>query len=261
MEQSHDVAHDETLNDQNDKAIDPKGNRILNVLIFIFFMIFVQTPAILAMSTLGIAVTQENLGLVIGLAIGFIILSAFVIWAVRTYYRRHTYEDFHQKLKPKDVGIDIIWFIVLRIIAIGLSVLMGVIYGQSQSANDQAIMKNLERIHTLTPSIIIGLIVFFVAITFVAPYVEEHTFRGIFKETIFKKGSFILPLILSSVIFSANHSAGNLIAFLMYVLMGAGMYMAYKRRGSLKDSILVHTLNNASASITMIMGLIYIILN
>ncbi|MCJ1655341.1 CPBP family intramembrane metalloprotease [Staphylococcus sp. NRL 16/872] len=248
-------------NDQiNDTAIRPKGNRFLNVFIFIFFMIFIQLPAILALSTLGLAVSNKSLGLIIGLAIGFIILSAFVIWAVRTYYRRHTYENIHQPLKLKDIGINILWFIGLRIMIIIMSAIMVSIYGQHQSNNDKALMKNLERIDTLTPSIIIALIVFFVAITFIAPYVEEHAFRGIFKETIFNKGSFILPLILSSVIFSANHSAGNLIAFLMYMLMGIGLYLAYKRRGSLKDSILVHMLNNAYASVVLIGALISIIM-
>ncbi|RTX91921.1 CPBP family intramembrane metalloprotease [Staphylococcus pragensis] len=250
----------EQNNQVNDKIVRPKGNRFLNVLIFIFFMIFIQLPAILALSTLGLAVTNKSLGLIIGLAIGFIILSTLVIWSVRTYYRRHTYENIHQSLKGKDIGINILWFIGLRIMIVIMSFLMVAIYGQHQSNNDKALMKNLERIDTLTPSIVIALIIFFVAITFVAPYVEEHTFRGIFKETIFNKGSFILPFILSSVIFSANHSAGNIIAFLMYMLMGMGLYLAYKRRGSLKDSILVHMLNNAYASVVLISALISIIM-
>ncbi|MCI2947075.1 CPBP family intramembrane metalloprotease [Staphylococcus caledonicus] len=250
----------EPLEPNHQKLVKPKGNRFLNVLIFIFFMIFVQIPAILALSILGLTVAKDSLGLTIGLSVVFIIVSMFVIWAVRTYYRRHTYENIHLKLQPRDVGIDILWFFLLRVMAIGLSLLMGVVYGQSQSANDKALMKNLERIDHLTPSIIIALIVFFIAITFVGPYLEEHTFRGIFKETIFKRGAFVLPFILSSAIFSINHASVNIIGFLMYMLMGMGMYMAYQRRGSLKDSILVHMLNNASASITMILGLIYIIL-
>ena len=100
--------------------------------------------------------------------------------------------------------------------------------------------------------VILGIIILFIFLTFVAPYLEELTFRGIFKESLFSRHFFWTPLILSSVIFSANHASTNLISFLMYALIGVVLYLAYQRRGNIKDSIMVHMLNNGVASITLI---------
>lgn len=237
----------------------PKGNRVANIFIFIVLMIVAQLPMILAMTTMNMAVINGNLGVVIGLSIAFIILTALVIWGVRTYYHKRTYENVKQKIKGRDIGINILWFIGLRILIVIFSVLMMQIYGEAQSENDEALMKSLTKIEHLNAPIIIGLIIFFIAITFIAPYLEEHVFRGIFKETIFSKLTLWSPLLLSSAIFSINHASSNIIGFLMYMSMGAIFYLAYRRRGSIKDSMMVHILNNAIAGIVLIASVIFAI--
>src|SRR5699024_4283123 len=95
--------------------VKPKGNRIGNVFIFIVFMIVAQLPLILALTNVGIAVEKNNLSVVIALSLAFVILTIIVIWAVRTYYHKRTYEIVNKRLNKRDIGINILWFIVLRI--------------------------------------------------------------------------------------------------------------------------------------------------
>ena len=235
--------------------VRPKGNRIVNILLFIGLMIFAQLPMILALSTIGFSIEDGGLGLTIGLALGFVVLTAFVVWVVRSYYLKHSYEEKTQHFKKKDVGINTLWFVGLRVIAIVFSYLMLWVYGDDVSENDKVLMQNLENINHINLKLIIALIVFFVAITFVAPYLEELVFRGIFKETIFNKFTLWLPLILSSAVFSMNHASANIIGFIMYMLMGGVFYIAYRRRGNIKDSMMVHMLNNAFASVSIIIML------
>lgn len=232
--------------------IKPKEGRVGNTFKFIGFMIVAQLPMILALMIIGIAIGKESLGTVIGLSLGFIILTAIVIWGIRTYYHKYTYENINQNFKPRDIGLNILWLIGLRIIVGVLSYLMMQVYGKVETENDEALVQSLNKIEHLSAPIIIGLIVFFIAITFVAPYLEEHVFRGIFKETMFSKLTFWSPMLISSAIFSINHASSNIIGFLMYMSMGVIFYLAYIRRGNIKDSIMVHTLNNAIASVVII---------
>ncbi|WP_186302497.1 CPBP family glutamic-type intramembrane protease [Staphylococcus hominis] len=57
--------------------------------------------------------------------------------------------------------------------------------------------------------------------------------------------------VLSSI-FSSLHSSTNWISFLIYMTLGMVFYMAYNRRKNLKDSVMVHMLNNAFASVSMV---------
>ncbi|OEK58917.1 type II CAAX endopeptidase family protein [Staphylococcus equorum] len=235
--------------------VRPKGNRIVNILLFIGLMIFAQLPMILALSTIGFSIEDGGLGLTIGLALGFVVLTAFVVWVVRSYYLRHSYEENKQHFKKKDVGLNILWFVGLRVIVLVFSYLMLWVYGDEVSENDKVLMQNLENINHIDLKLAIALVVFFIAITFVAPYLEELVFRGIFKETIFSKFTLWLPLVLSSAIFSINHASANIIGFILYMLMGVVLYLAYRRRGNIKDSMMVHMLNNAFASVSIIIML------
>ena len=47
-------------------------------------------------------------------------------------------------------------------------------------------------------------IIFVITISFITPYLEELIYRGIFKETLFKKTSFWLPFIISSIVLVHN---------------------------------------------------------
>lgn len=234
------------------EKVRPKGNKILNILIFIGLMILCTTPSAIAMGVIGLAFKGINLLLFLMFILICIFWTWFVIWVVRGYYQRHTYEKPKQTFKPKDVGINLAYFLGIRFM-IGLStIIMSKVYSEDATENDKIITDVFGKIEDVNFEVILGIIILFIFLTFVAPYLEELTFRGIFKESLFSRHFFWTPLILSSVIFSANHESTNLISFLMYALIGVVLYLAYQRRGNIKDSIMVHMLNNGVASITLI---------
>ena len=73
----------------------------------------------------------------------FMLLAAVVIWLVRRYYQRHTYEPM-RPFKRKDIMINIGWALLLRVIVIGMSFLMMAITGQAQTENDKALLGNFQ---------------------------------------------------------------------------------------------------------------------
>lgn len=189
---------------------------------------------------------------VIGIAVIGVIWSGLVIWLFRWYYRKRSYENHQHQLKFKDIGINILWFIGMRIVISIFSYIMLIVYGEQQSKNDEILIEQFQKLQHLNVSTVIAFLSFFIVLIFVAPYLEETLFRGIFKESLFKKTAFLLPMIISSFLFSSLHGSTNWISFLMYMALGIILYMAYHRRRSLKDSMMVHMLNNAFAGITMI---------
>ena len=121
----------------------------------------------------------------------FMLLAAVVIWLVRRYYQRHTYEPI-KPFKRKDIMINIGWALLLRVIVIGMSFLMMAITGQAQTENDKALLGNFQGAKPSPDQLgqAFPVIVFALTLTFVAPYLEELIYRGIFKETLFKRSSF-----------------------------------------------------------------------
>ncbi|MCQ9288235.1 CPBP family intramembrane metalloprotease [Staphylococcus gallinarum] len=233
-------------------SVKPKGNRIINILIFIGLMFLVSSPTMIAGSIIYSVVNHASLWIVIGITVLGIIWTVFMMWLFRWYYRKKSYETHQHRFRLKDILINILWFIVLRITIGVFTLIMQSVFGDNISENDKILLNQMEQLNDLSVGSIIGLLFFLIVIIFVAPFLEELLFRGIFKETIFKKSAFLLPLIISSAIFSSLHGSTNWISFLMYMTLGMGFYMVYNRRKNLKDSMMVHMLNNAMAGIAML---------
>ena len=112
-----------------------------------------------------------------------------------------------------------------------MSYLMLFATGSMQTQNDKMLLGDMNAKPTPDQlGQVFPLIVFVLTITFVAPYLEELVYRGIFKEILFKRTRFWLPFILSSLIFASQHGISNWVAILMYTMMGMIFYLAYHRR-------------------------------
>ena len=92
----------------------------------------------------------------------------------------------------------------------------------------------------------------------IGPYLEELLFRGIFKETLFMKCRFWLPLILSSLVFSSQHLSTNIFSYALYFFMGCALYLAYDRGRNIKDSMMVHMLNNSVSTLPVFIGYLWL---
>lgn len=235
--------------------VKPIGNRIVNILIFIGLLIIVSTPTMFAGSIIHAAANHANLWIVISITIIGMIWTILMMWLFRWYYQKRSYETQQHQFKLKDILINILWLIGMRVVISICIVIMESVYNENTSENDKILMNQMEQLRNLSVSTVIALLFFLIIIVFVAPYLEEILFRGIFKETIFRKSAFVLPLLISSVIFSSLHGSTNWISFVMYMTLGVGFYMAYNRRKNLKDSMMVHMLNNAIAATSMVVML------
>ncbi|NWK84956.1 CPBP family intramembrane metalloprotease [Staphylococcus sp. GSSP0090] len=235
--------------------VKPKGNRIVNILIFIGLLIIVSSPTMFAGAIIHSAANHENLWIVISITIIGMIWTILMMWLFRWYYQKRSYETQQHQFKLKDILINILWLIGMRVVISICIVIMESVYNENTSENDKILMNQMEQLRNLSVSTVIALLFFLIIIVFVAPYLEEILFRGIFKETIFRKSAFVLPLLISSVIFSSLHGSTNWISFVMYMTLGLGFYMAYNRRKNLKDSMMVHMLNNAIAATSMVVML------
>jgi len=126
--------------------------------------------------------------------------------------------------------------------------------------NDKVLMGDLnenggELAHT------IPFVVFLLSIGIIIPFMEELIYRGIFKETLFKREMFWLPLIITSIVFGGMHVSNNLISFGIYFTMGLILYLSYTRRNNIKDSMMVHMINNSIIAIVMLVNYIIVYFN
>ncbi|GGG94731.1 CPBP family intramembrane metalloprotease [Staphylococcus pragensis] len=231
----------------------PKGNKFLNILIFIGWFILAEIPIVTLSFIVGFSVHMDLLTGTVSTLL-FLLFTGIIVWFVRRYYQRHTYEQ-PKKFKGKDIAINIGWAVLLRLLVIGMSLLMLVVTGSRTTKNDQMLLGNMDgqpspdQLGQAFP-----VIVFALTITFIAPYLEELIYRGIFKETLFKRSRFWLPFILSSIIFGSQHNPTNWVAALMYIFMGMIFYLAYHRRGNVRDSMMVHMIHNGVTGILILVG-------
>lgn len=113
MKEQHQENQNEDLSkDQND--VSPKGNIALNILILIGWMILAQLPIIIILTITNLSVKMDTLKATMSTVLYLIVVSV-VVWLIRRYYRRHTYEHTG-KFTTKDIGINIGWAVLLRII-------------------------------------------------------------------------------------------------------------------------------------------------
>ena len=184
----------------------------------------------------------------------FMLLAAVVIWLVRRYYQRHTYEPI-KPFKRKDIMINIGWALLLRVIVIGMSFLMMAITGQAEQKMIRHYWVTFKA-RNLLPSTWTSVSCHSICTHpyVCSSYLEELIYRGIFKETLFKRSSFWLPFILSSLIFASQHGISNWVAVLMYIIMGMVFYLAYHRRHNVRDSMMVHMIHNGVTGIVIIVS-------
>ncbi|MDN8759896.1 CPBP family intramembrane metalloprotease, partial [Staphylococcus aureus] len=92
----------------------PTGNKFVRALIFIGWMLLIQIPIASIMFIYSFSIYIDTLtGTLV--TIIYLLIAAIVIWLVRGYYKRHTYEE-PKKLTGKAIAINIGWAVLLRII-------------------------------------------------------------------------------------------------------------------------------------------------
>ncbi|SET89409.1 hypothetical protein SAMN04487821_12776 [Enterococcus malodoratus] len=146
-------------------------------------------------------------------------------------------------ISKKNIFIIVGATVLLRVIAIGGTLLIQQLNGQATSNNDAALYSLFKGVN---PCLL------FLLIAIAAPIMEEIVFRaGIIK--LLCEKLLILGIILSSFCFGMIHMATDLPNFVLYALMGLVFALIYYKTKRLEVSIMIHFLNNAIAAIAMIL--------
>lgn len=225
---------------------------IVPMILILAFSILVNLAAVsLAANQAG---WSDGLKWAVGLGTFLIIsCSIFALW--KWYQKGLPAEVKAQKMGWKDLGINFLFYLLGRLVAVVGTLANNAYTGQEMSANDQAIHKLVENLGGGFP---FYAVYFLITIAILGPIMEELAFRGFMVQFFFKKGPHWLAAAVTSAVFSFLHLGENpnIVEFSMYFAMGLVMYLAYARRGNLKDSILLHILNNAP--IALLLGVMYL---
>ena len=182
----------------------------------------------------------------------YLILVFLIFRSLWRRYQKHVPEEKKNfKLSGKDIGFAFLFFILARVAAIVGVYLNLILSGNSQTSNDSAI----QGLGGMMSSQHIFFALLFVAtIAFIAPIMEELIFRGFGTVFFFKNTQKVLPAIVTSVVFTLPHIT-QLTEFPIYFALGLVLYLSYARRGNIKDSMLVHILNNLPMAIILLLAM------
>ncbi|MBO1198153.1 CPBP family intramembrane metalloprotease [Staphylococcus simiae] len=246
-----------TINKQQDNKYDKSlWQRILQLVIVILLAIVIQIPLLIAMIYLSVSYKYNDV-INILVSIGIMITGIGLCWLLRKYYRIKGYRKIQHKFKGKDVLINIGFVFLAFISSILNSLLIKTFNHQENTRNGEMIAENTsilgDQVHLPHISIVIVVVL---CISVITPYLEELVYRGILTEAVFKPGIFWLPFIVSSAIFAMFHNPRTIFEFSLYFCMGIVFYLAYKRRGNIRDSMMVHMINNFTVTLPII--IIYI---
>ncbi|GFG41438.1 CPBP family intramembrane glutamic endopeptidase [Streptococcus canis] len=215
------------------------------VALIILAMVFNAFPMILLQKQHDIP-TGLNWGIGI---LYLVIVGGVIIVLWRLYQAKQKVSIKQEKMRLVDWGYLALFWLIGRVIAIVGTLFNQLWSGQEVSANDAAIQTLAGFIKGGFP---LYTALFVLTIAFIAPIMEELVFRGFPTTYLFKGKSLKVAGLLTSLLFALPH-ATNLVEFIMYTCMGLLLFVAYQRRGNLKDSILLHIFNNLLPAIILLL--------
>ena len=127
---------------QNQSSKKPKGNKIINILIFIGMILLIQIPIGVSLIALPFSVKFSKLT---SIALSMLITGTalLIIWLVRNYYLSHTYERQYQSMREK-ISLLILVSGIINGFSILSSVLMVIFTGNDTTANEKEINESLD---------------------------------------------------------------------------------------------------------------------
>lgn len=183
------------------------------------------------------------------LVLAYLVLMFFAIRTLWRRYQTHVSDDVKSlPFSWGDFGKALLFFLAARIVAVVGTYLNILLTGQSTTSNDNA-LQSLGKIMSVDHIFFALLYVMTVAV--IAPIIEELVFRGFATIFFFEKDQKIVAALITSIIFALPHIS-KWTEFPLYFAMGLVLYAAFARRGNLKDSIVVHILNNTPAALVML---------
>lgn len=217
--------------------------KLLTILSFIGLIIL---GIIINITPMILIATQDRTPIPLrwGLSVGYLALVIIIInWLWNKYNKSVSATVLAQPFTWKDFGKAFLYYLPTRLIAILGTIVMQFLSGNSVTANDAALQTTNEQAQKM---FVIYFIIFHITIGLFAPIYEELVYRGMFTTYFFKTKGMVVKLLVSSSIFSLVHLSvqSHPSEFIIYFALGAILYLAYARRGNIKDAMMVHFLNN-----------------
>ncbi|MGT2924448.1 CPBP family intramembrane glutamic endopeptidase [Streptococcus caviae] len=185
-----------------------------------------------------------------GLGIAYIVFIAAIIYFLWKAHKKH--EDAavaQQKFTWKDFGFALFFFLLARVVGIGGTLLNQQLSGQTTTANDAGL---LSLSNFFAGGFFLYTLLYVIAVGIIGPIIEELAYRAFPDHLFFKHDHKLLAGVVTTAVFAFPH-ATTVFEFLMYACLGAVLYLAYQRRGNIKDSMLVHILNNLPSAIYLLL--------
>ncbi|MEQ9763636.1 type II CAAX endopeptidase family protein [Streptococcus sp. ZJ151] len=187
----------------------------------------------------------------------YLLLAFLIIRKVwKTYLKKEDYKITGRPFDWKDFGVAGLFFLAARLVAILGTLLLQKMTGNPMSANDAALQASASDLKNMFP---LYFVAFHVMIGFFAPVLEEVTFRGFFNRYFFKKDNTWAKCLVSSLIFALLHAVMP-IEIIMYFALGSVFFFAFKREENIRDSILVHMMNNGLLVIVSVFNYILLLM-
>lgn len=222
--------------------ISKLGSWFYRVGIVAVFFLLVQVPP---MAVVIANRHPANQMLAITLAVIFVVLFLAIIAGARRVYRRYNQLPVTREL---NVRLIVGGYVVLIIGMMIFGWLNQYFFHQASTANNEVIRQLLNHNLIIT-------VVFVVSSFTLTPIAEELIFRGILTNLFFRRNALWPKMILSGLVFSAAHTSTTIVSFLLYCFMGMVLAYVYRWSGNLKNSILIHGINNFIAMLMMLLSL------
>lgn len=204
----------------------------VRVVIMIFFALAIQLPPIF----LIYARKESKLSWIGAYFVSFLVLLGLALWASQQLGKSS------KPIMTRQMKID--WVLGGWLAVFCAQFLFGtlnqLIYHQTQTANNQIIIKLMSNQSAIMYTMAFGAVV-------LSPIIEELIFRRIFIDMFFDSSMLWWPTLISGLIFSAEHASTNPLSFLIYFAMGVILAFVYQKTRRLSCSIMIHGLNNLLA--------------
>ncbi|MGF7436263.1 CPBP family intramembrane glutamic endopeptidase [Lentilactobacillus senioris] len=216
------------------------SEKIIALIGLLIVVAVVQLPIqIIAVKSLT---NWDNLALGIGYLAGFSLAIWFAYWAFS-----HVRQILKNRLSVKDFQTIVVTWLLFMVVQIGLGMVNQLLYQQTQTSNNQAII-------TILRSNPWALWLMSFTAVFMSPILEELIFRGYLINAFFSEKTKWWGIFTSGVLFSLGHQQGfNVISFLIYASLGWLLAYTYVKTQKIQVSIGVHALNNLFAMGIMIL--------
>ena len=215
---------------------------IIRVLITFAFAIAIQLPPVILLFVRKYAAAPLAVTLVI--LIYALVFGAIIWWAHRVFIKYRRWQPTQQSISQRLGWIFGGWLMILGGEQL-LNVINYVVYHQTETANNQSIGQ-------LMSSNNLVLVIMACAAVILNPIAEELIFRGIVMNFFFKHDAVWLPILLSGLLFTLEHSSTTIISYLIYFYLGAVFAFIYRKTGNITNTIILHSLNNLVALMALL---------